>query len=72
MSRTRHILAAALTGLAFAAAACGGNDEDGSSQTNQEDSVVQDQGTPADDQGQTTPAPAGSDPETRTTRTDGE
>jgi hypothetical protein len=71
MSRTRHILAAALTGLALAAAGCGDDEESGQGQTNNEDSVVQDTGTPADEQGQTTP-PAGSDEETRTTRTDGE
>ncbi len=71
MSRTRHLIAAGLTGLALAAAGCGDNEDDGAGQTNRDDSVVQDQGTPADDQGQTTPAPEGSDPETRTTRTDG-
>ena len=70
MTRTRHILAALLTGIALAAGACGGDDEDGSSQTNQEDSVVQDQGTPADEQGSTTP-PDG-DTDAQTTRTDGE
>ena len=71
MSRTRHILAAALLGLSFAAGACGDDEEDGSGQTNQEDSVVQDQGTPADEQGNTTP-PGGGETDTRTTRTDGE
>ena len=71
MYRTRRILVAVLTGLALAAAGCGDNENDNQGQTNNEDSVVQDQGTPADDQGQTTPAPEGSDPETRTTRTDG-
>ncbi len=70
MYRTRRILAAALTGLALAAAGCGDNEDDNQGQTNNEDSVVQDDATPADEQGNTVP-PAGSDPETRTTRTDG-
>ena len=66
MHRTRHILAVALAGVALAVAACGDDEED----TGRDDSVVETQ-TPAQPE-QTTPAPAGSDPETRTTRTDAE
>ena len=70
MYRTRRILAAALTGLAFAAAGCGDNEDDNQGKTNNEDSIVQDEGTPADEQGNTTP-PQG-DTNAQTTRTDGE
>lgn len=68
MPTSRHFIAAGLSGLvlAFGAAACD-NEED---RPNTDDSPVNTD-TP---QGNvdTTPAPAGSDPEVRTTRTDGE
>ncbi len=67
MSRTRHILAAALTGLAFAAGACGDDENDEPARTN--DSVVQDEASPDQDPGQTAPGP-GSDTVPNTTRTD--
>lgn len=68
MHRTRHILAAVLSGAALAAAGCGDDTDEQPTQTN--DSVVQED-TPAGEQGQTQP-PTGSDPETRTNRNDGE
>ncbi len=70
MPRTRHFIAAGLAGvaLAFGAAACD-NDEDRPSATN--DAPLNTE-TPQNNPGETTPAPAGSDPEVRTTRTDGE
>ena len=71
MSRTRHILAAAMLGLAFAAGGCGDDEEDGAGQTNREDSVVQDEATPDQDPGATAPGP-GSDTVPNTTRTDEE
>ena len=71
MSRTRHILAAGLLGLAFAAGACGDNEEDGSGRTNTEDSVVDTDATGGQVPGQTAPGPGDDDPPS-TTRTDGE
>ena len=66
MARTRHLIAAALTGVALAAAGCGGDEEDSPART--DDAPVNTE-TPQANPG-TTPAPD-SDPETRTTRTDG-
>ena len=70
MPRTRSLIAAGLTALAFAAAGCGDDDKTGDERTTTDDSPVNTD-TPAQPQ-ETTPAPAGSDPDTRTTRTDGE
>ena len=67
MHRTRHILAASLAAVALGAVGCGDDEED---TRGNDDSVVETQ-TPAQPE-QTTPAPAGSDPETRTDRADGE
>jgi hypothetical protein len=66
MDRTRRILAAALTGLAFAAAGCD-DEDDPQGGTNSEDSIVQDEATPDQDPGQTGP---GSSTVPNTTRTD--
>ncbi len=71
MYRTRRILAAALTGLAFAAAGCGDNENDNPGKTNTEDSVVDDDATGGQVPGQTAPGPGDDDPPS-TTRTDGE
>ncbi len=69
MPTSRHFIAAGLAGLtlAFGAAACD-NDEDRPSSTND---APLNTDTPQSEV-ETTPAPAGSDPEVRTTRTDGE
>ena len=70
MPRTRRLLATALTGLAFAAVGCGDDEENNDQRTTTDDSVVNTD-TPAQPDGGTTPLPS-ADPETRTTRTDGE
>ena len=66
MSRTRHLIAASLTGLALAAGGCD-NDDDAPQRTN-ESPVNPD--SPGGNQGQTTPAPEESQrPETDTGET---
>jgi hypothetical protein len=70
MTRTRAFITAAVTALALGAAGCGDDDENNDRRTTTDDSPVNTD-TPAQPQG-TTPAPSGDDPETRTTRTDGE
>ncbi len=69
MARYRSLLAASLAGAALAAAGCG-DDDGGDSPARTQDAPVN-TATPSANP-DTTPAPAGSDPETRTTRTDGE
>jgi len=58
MARARSCAAAVLATVAFAGAACGGED-DGSSQ--QDEAPLNEQTPSGQQQGQTTPAPAGSE-----------
>ena len=58
MSRTRHITAAVLAGLALAAAGCDNDDDESPART--DDSPVNTD-TPQNTPGDTTPAPEGSE-----------